>query len=114
MTEAAGDEFGVIWRRPDGIQTLSLYRMRDGLREYWDSSSIGLAWSGATFKYEPSADPESAGRLVVEWPDLTTGTPDCPTCPDHDMYRDSYRWDAARPVPVLTREEHLPDGLGPR
>ena len=114
ITGRSPDEFGIAWTRGDGTNsTITLYRVANGVKAFWDSSSIGLAWSLARFTYQGKPDATAAGYLIVVSADLKTGTPNCATCKDHQLYREFYAWDAARPEPVLRQTAREPYGLGP-
>jgi hypothetical protein len=87
------DEFGIAWIRGDPLRsTLSLYRIGDGLEEFWDSRPNGLQWPLASYRYRATPD-AAAGDLVVIWADLATGTPNCGACNDHQLRTNVYRWE---------------------
>jgi len=102
ITGRAPDEFGIAWTGDAGATTtLTLYQASKGLSAFWNSESIGLAWSLPKFTWEGGADPLAPGRLVVVSADLGTGTPNCASCPDHQLYREVYAWDTSGPTPRL-------------
>ena len=117
ITGRSPDEFGIAWTADAGATTtLTLYRASERLRlvPFWDSASIALAWSLPKFAWEGGADLLAPGRLVVVSADLGTGTPDCASCADHQLYRSVYAWDATGTPPGLRIQgQREPAGVGP-
>ena len=114
ITGSSPDEFGIAWTTGAGTTaTLTLYRATNGITAFWDSSSIGLAWSLPRFTWQGSADPTAPGTLVVVSADLATGTPDCVSCRDHQLYRQVYAWDMSGPTALLRQQgPREPFGVG--
>lgn len=114
VTGVSPDEFGIAWARGDGIRaTITLYRMAGSLDQVWDSASIGLQWTMASFTYRASTGSTGRGSLVVIEADLTTGTAGCTTCHDHQMYREVYEWRSVTGRGQLVRTSREPYGIGP-
>jgi hypothetical protein len=114
LADASADEFGIAWGRDKGVRsTVTLYRMRSALEAYWDSATIGLQWTLATFTYRPAPDPTAPGTLVVVEADLASGTAGCTTCRDHQLYREFYEWREVTGRGQLVRTVREPFGIGP-
>ena len=97
----AKNEFGLIWTVGDGVDTwLVLYRV-DGTKlvPVWSSLGDGIErWGLAEFTFAPNAA-ETGGSITVRFADMATGS--CRTCPDHEIYEETYEWVAARQALVL-------------
>jgi hypothetical protein len=108
MSGQSADEFGIAWTSGDGTtSTLTLYRIEPaGPRSFWDSRDADLSWSFPQLSYEASPDSATSGVLAVISTDLSTGTANCPACPDHVKYRDTYSWDPHAATPGLRRLSH--------
>jgi hypothetical protein len=87
--------------------------MTSTLDAYWDSASIGLQWTLASFTYRPSPDPTAPGSLVVVEADLASGTAGCTICHDHQLYREFYEWRSVTGRGQLVRISREPFGVGP-
>jgi hypothetical protein len=114
LSGESADEFGIAWARDEGVRaTVTLYRMTATLNAYWDSASIGLQWTLASFAYRPAPDPTAPGSLVVIEADLASGTAGCTICHDHQLYREFYEWRSVTGRGQLVRISREPFGVGP-
>ena len=104
------NEYVLVWTAGDGVDTwMVVYRIEETeLRSVWSSLGAGIPrWGLAKYTYAPNAS-RTGGAISVRFADMDTGT--CRTCPDHEIYVETYEWNPTQQT--MERSFRAHDGRG--